>query len=150
MRSPVPDFARSEAEALPESPSERSPSSCRRVCLQSWICVKKHPIHTDTMGHDGSLGVRRHHLSKTACIIHKFFHSCSAVCSAPEDTKPPLSARKRRWAVSCLDRAARQQLDISSDYNIRAVFLDLQGKDLDKAWSRHKKAESRKAAQQDT
>lgn len=32
---------------------------------------------------------------------------------------------------------------------MRAVFLNSQGKELDKAWSQHKKAESRKAAQQD-
>ncbi len=69
------------------------------------------------------------------------FHSFSAVCSAPVDTKPPLSARKRQWALSCLDRVTRQQLNISSDFDIRAVFLKSQGKDLDKAWSQHKKAE---------
>lgn len=72
-----------------------------------------------------------------------------APLGAPQDTKPPLSARKRKWALSCLDRATRRQLDISSDYNMRAVFLNSQGKELDKAWSQHKKAESRKAAQQD-
>lgn len=53
---------------LPDT-SSAPPSSSRRVCLQGWLCAKEHSVHTNALGHDGSFGVRRCHLSNPVLFI---------------------------------------------------------------------------------